>query len=263
LRDASFRVSIAAASPPAMPVTPDDTALGKLVTLGRLARARLVNQPALGKPQTVARVNAPATGHAVARTPMPMLITAEYQPESATLAGGATDSDAFAFGGQRGEPLSGSPTQTFSFQSQSALGAQAQSVQLPLALRVGNLRFQARLGAAQLTSADAGNVENLPVYVPPYAGVSRASLGATLAVPVAPRLLLGFGYNTEHLLGGYDMPTGLDARNDTYSGGLTFLFPRMSSALSLSAQQYRYQDNLTATNTFTQLREDLNLTVKF
>ncbi len=267
LRDAAFRVSIAAMpqSTPALLVAPDDAALAKLVTVGRLARVRPVDRTAVENPGTFAHVGAsmqPAR-HMVARTPMPMLVTAEYQPAPTTLDDGANDSNAFAFGGQRSEPMSGSPTQTFSFQNDSALGSQAQSVQLPLALRVGNLHLQARLGAAQLTSANADNAENLPVYIPPYAGVSRASLGATLALPVAPRLLLGFGYNTEHLLGGYDMPDGLDARNDTYSGGLTFLFPRLSSAISLSAQQYRYQDNLVPTNTYTELREGLNLTVKF
>ncbi len=265
-RNAAFRVSITLApdQDEAALAAPDDAELARLVTVGRFARSPGVDKPAIGKAQTVARVNAPAPAvrHAIARTPTPLLVTAEYQPVPAAVAG-ANAPDEFASGGQRGAPISGSPALAFSFQSGSTLGAQAQSVQLPLALRVGSLHVQARLGAAQLTSEDADSVESLPVYIPPYAGISRSSVGATFAVPVAPRLLLGVGYDTEHVLGGYDMPNGLDATNDTYSGGLTFLFPRMSSALSLEAQQYRYQDNLVPANTFTQLREDLNLTVKF
>ncbi|MHB8432107.1 MAG: hypothetical protein ACYC8W_03225 [Candidatus Tyrphobacter sp.] len=159
-----------------------------------------------------------------------------------------------------------------SFVTQSALegtsapgSGLAQNVQIPVSLRVGNLRVLAGFNAAFGTTPSSGINNTLPVFVPSYSGVSRSSVGAAFAVPVAPRLLLGFGYNTERLITGYGVPAtveGLDARNDTYSGNITFLFPRLSSALSFSAQQYRYQDNLLPAE-FTQLRENLNLTVKF
>lgn len=158
------------------------------------------------------------------------------------------------------------------FVTQSALSAQPatdptldQNLLVPLAVRVGNFRMLAGLSAGFSSTPSSGVDNTLPVFVPTYANVSRSSLGANLAVPLAPRLVVGVGYNTEQILTGYGVPLdaqGLDGRNDTYSGNLTFLFPRLSSALSLSAQQYRYQDNLIPAE-YTQLRGDLNLTVKF
>ncbi|MGH7737295.1 MAG: hypothetical protein ACREMP_05440 [Candidatus Tyrphobacter sp.] len=144
-------------------------------------------------------------------------------------------------------------------------GGFAQSVRLPVALRVGNLRVLAGFDAGFSSTLENGIDNTLPVFVPAFAGVSRSSLGANLAVPVAPRLLVGLGYNTERLVTGYGVPSilnGLDARNDTYTGNLTFLFPHFGSALSLSAQQFRYQDNVIP-GEFTQLRENVDLTVKF
>lgn len=158
------------------------------------------------------------------------------------------------------------------FVSQGASDAQAsaettldENLLVPLALRVGNFRMLAGFSAGLSSAPSAGIDNTLPVFIPTYANVSRSSIGANLAVPLAPRLLVGVGYNTEQIVTGYGVPTdleGLDARNDTYSGNLTFLFPRLSSALSLSAQQYRYQDTLIPAE-YTQLRGDLNLTVKF
>lgn len=186
-------------------------------------------------------------------------LTTFFQPDASA--------SSFAFGRATAAPNSGVPA----FVTQSALGeggtapALDQNVQLPLALRLGNLHVLAGFDAGFATTPSAGIDNTLPVFVPSYANVSRSSLSANVAVPLAPRLLVGVGYNTERLVTGYGMPAGLDgldARNDTYSGNLTFLFPRLSSALSLSAQQYRYQDNLLPAE-FTQLRENLNLTVKF
>ena len=48
-----------------------------------------------------------------------------------------------------------------------------------------------------------------------------------------------------------------------YGGKLTFAIPHSSSSLSISACQYRYQDNIAPANTFHQTREDVNFTVKF
>ena len=146
------------------------------------------------------------------------------------------------------------------------LGSQLdQSLRVPLTLRLGNVHVLAGFNAGQASLPSTGLANTLPVFVPAYVGVNRSDLGANFAVPLTSRLLFGVGYNTEHLVTGYGVPTdvdGLDGRNDTYSGNLTFLFPRLSSAVSFSAQQYRYQDNLVPAE-FTQLRENVDLTVKF
>ncbi|MHB8147949.1 MAG: hypothetical protein ACYDGM_11910 [Vulcanimicrobiaceae bacterium] len=104
-----------------------------------------------------------------------------------------------------------------------------------------------------------------PVLIPAYADVSKRTISTGVAVPVTRSLTLGMQYDTQHLQGGYGIPglSNLDARNDTYGAKLTFALPHSASAISLSAKQNRYQDNLIPANTFTQTRADLNFTVKF
>lgn len=106
---------------------------------------------------------------------------------------------------------------------------------------------------------------NIPVLVPAYADVSKHTLSAGVGVPVSRNLSVAVQYGTQHLLGGYGAPglTNLDARNDIYGGAVTFRIPRTTGAISLSAKQYRYQDNLTPANAFIQTSADVNFTVKF
>ena len=104
-----------------------------------------------------------------------------------------------------------------------------------------------------------------PVLIPAYADVSKRTISTGVAVPVTRSLTLGMNYDTQHLQGGYGAEglANLDARNDIYGAKLTFALPHSASAISLSAKQYRYQDNLIPTNTFTQTSANLNFTVKF
>jgi hypothetical protein len=181
-------------------------------------------------------------------------VTAEYQPEPLVQNGETGDTGVAS--------LFELPQRTSLFDFALQNGASP----APLTMRVGKFQLQADIGAdATLSAADSNADEFLPPFVAPFESVNRSGLNASLSVPVAPRLLLGFGYDTEELLGGYQSPgiTGLDAQNNTYSGRLTFLLPRFSSALSLSAQQYRYQDNVFPSDAYTQLRESLNLTIQF
>ncbi len=236
-----------------------------------LERFEIGDDDALLRVATV-RVTSPSYGaqrgtHSQARLSSrlsPGRVISAYETGLPALFGGAHAS-AFSF-------MSGPSDTIPAFVAQSALGSPdtvgsqlAQSLQVPLTLRLGNVQLLAGFNAAQASLPSAGLENTIPVFIPEYAGVNRSDLGANLAVPVTSRLLFGVGYNTEHLVTGYGTPTdldGLDARNDTYSGNLTFLFPRLSSAVSFSAQQYRYQDNLVPAE-FTQLRENVNLTVKF
>ncbi len=104
---------------------------------------------------------------------------------------------------------------------------------------------------------------NLPVLVPAYADVSKHTVAAGVGVPVTKNVTLNVQAETQHLMGGYGAPglSNLDARNNVYGGKVTFQLPHAAS-VSLSAKQYRYQDNLTPT-TFTQTSANLNFTVKF
>lgn len=103
------------------------------------------------------------------------------------------------------------------------------------------------------------------LVIPNYANLSRMSLGAGVAVPLVNNLTLNLNYDTARLLGSYGLPglTNLDAIDNAYGGGLTFALPHSSSTLSLSAYQFRYQDNILPANSVTQTRENLNFTVKF
>jgi hypothetical protein len=111
----------------------------------------------------------------------------------------------------------------------------------------------------QLPGGDA------PLVIPNSASMSRLSLGAGVAVPLVNGLTLNLNYDTARLLGSYGLPglTNLDAVDNAYGGGLTFAIPHSSSTLSLSAYQYRYQDNILNANSFAQTRENVNFTVKF
>jgi hypothetical protein len=105
-----------------------------------------------------------------------------------------------------------------------------------------------------------------PLVVPGYADLNRLSLGAGFSVPVTRGLTLNLNYDAQRLYGGYGLLPGLvnlDTVNNSYGGKLTFNIPRISSSLSISAYQDRFQDSLLPLNGSTQTREDVNFTVKF
>lgn len=111
----------------------------------------------------------------------------------------------------------------------------------------------------QLPGADA------PLAVPNYADLNRFSVGAGLAVPLVRGVTLHLNYDTAHLFGGYGLPglMNLDAINNSYGGRLTFNSPDSSKALSISAYQERFTDSVLPINGYSQMREDVNFTVKF
>jgi len=101
--------------------------------------------------------------------------------------------------------------------------------------------------------------------LPTYADMSKIAMGAKLAVPVTTTMTLGLNYNAQRLLGEYGLPGigNLDAIDNSYGGNVTLAIPRWSSQISVSASQYHYQDNIAPANTFSDLRGNVNLTVKF
>jgi hypothetical protein len=128
----------------------------------------------------------------------------------------------------------------------------------------------ATLAQPQFSTSKAPNVgltgEALPVFVPAYADVSAHTFSTGVTVPLTRSLTANVQYDTQHLLGGYGSTPGLtplDANNTIYGAQLTFKLPKSASAISLSAHQFRYQDNLIPANAVTQTNANLNYTVKF
>jgi hypothetical protein len=105
---------------------------------------------------------------------------------------------------------------------------------------------------------------NLPVFVPAYADVNKRTYSAGVLVPISQRLNASLQYDTQRLLGGYGVPgiANLNATNDIYGARFTYQLPR-SESISLTAKQFRYQDNLIPTNAFTQTSANVDFTVKF
>jgi len=109
------------------------------------------------------------------------------------------------------------------------------------------------------------NDSDAQLFAPSFADVSRRTLGTALTVPLSRRLTGSLQFDTEHLLGGYGAPglENLDANNTVLGARLTYQLPKSSSAISFSAKQFRYQDNLIPTNTFVQTSANVDFTVKF
>ncbi|MGC1381826.1 MAG: hypothetical protein WA814_12485 [Candidatus Baltobacteraceae bacterium] len=128
-------------------------------------------------------------------------------------------------------------------------------------------RDDSSFSASTLDSGSSWTLPELggPLVVPSYANLNKLSLGAGVAVPVLRGLTLNLNYDAKRLYGGYGLPglLNLDAIDNTYGGKLTFQIPDTSSTLSISAYQDRYQDNVLPLNGSTQMREDVNFTVKF
>ncbi len=103
------------------------------------------------------------------------------------------------------------------------------------------------------------------LYYPGLTNLTKQSVGAKLAVPVTPRVTVGLQYEQQHYQGQYGalLFPGLDARKDTYLGNVTYQLPSGSSAITLSARQYHYQDSSAPDYNLQQTRADLNFTVKF
>ncbi|MGR4064993.1 MAG: hypothetical protein ACLQPV_06050 [Vulcanimicrobiaceae bacterium] len=101
-----------------------------------------------------------------------------------------------------------------------------------------------------------------PILVPAFADVTKQTMRAAVAVPVTPRIQFNVQYNNQRLLGASGLGD-VDAQAASYGAGLTLAIPHTPGALSISARQYHYQDNVIPSNTFTQTAGTVNYTVKF
>ena len=108
--------------------------------------------------------------------------------------------------------------------------------------------------------------DDAQLFAPSFADVNRRTLGTALTVPISHRLTGSLQFDSEHLLGGYGAPglSNLDANNTVLGARLTYQLPKSSNAaISLSAKEFHYQDNLVPTNTFNQASANVDFTVKF
>lgn len=153
--------------------------------------------------------------------------------------------------------------------------AQSFSAGTSFNVRAGNGAVNVGLTSSieHMNNAAAGIFPYVPLDPDAQAGLSYFGLtdvvshavGAKLAVPVTPRVTIGLQYDRAHYQGDYGtaLLAGFDARKDTYLGNVTYQLPNTSSAITLSARQYRYQDAFAPNFNLTQTRADLNFTVKF
>lgn len=127
----------------------------------------------------------------------------------------------------------------------------------------------ATLSAPQFSTTGAPAVglaaDNLPLFVPAYADVSAHTISTGVTVPVTRSLTANLQFDTQHLLGTYGQPgiSNLDANNTGYGAQLTYNLPRTTSAISFSASQNHFQDNLVPMNALTQTNANVNFTIKF
>jgi len=99
-----------------------------------------------------------------------------------------------------------------------------------------------------------------------YNDVTTRGVDAGLAVPIARNLTVGMQYGTQRYTGAVnaqDFSPNLDTSKFSYVGNVTFAIPRSSSAIVVSARQYRFLDNLAPAKSTSQTRADVNFTVKF
>jgi hypothetical protein len=167
----------------------------------------------------------------------------------------------------------------FSQDAQPSLGDRSLSAGTTLDVRAGQRNFGVDLSSGvehvtlaqpQYSTSSVPNVgltgEALPVFVPAYADVSAHTISTGVTVPVTRSLSASVQYDMQHLLSANGVTPGLnmlDANNTMVGAQVTFKLPKGLSAISLSARQFHYQDNLVPSAAVTQTNANLNYTVKF
>lgn len=135
-----------------------------------------------------------------------------------------------------------------------------------------NLNVRVESGVGELSNQNAGVFPYVPVDPDAQAGLTypnvsnifSQNVSAQLAIPVSPRMTVGLQFDRTHYQGNGALSdtTDFSGMRDTYLGNLTYQF-KGSSALTLSARQYHYQDLVLPDLKSSQMRADLQYTVKF
>lgn len=156
----------------------------------------------------------------------------------------------------------------------AAACAQGLSAGTAFNVRAGtrNLNLRLESGVTHTTNETAGVFPYVPLDPDAQAGLTYPgvsdvvgqNVGAGLAVPVTRRITVGLQFDRTHYQGNSatGILPGFEGMRDTYLTNLTYQLPN-SSAITFSARQYRYQDLLTPNLNATQMRADVNFTVKF
>ena len=213
-----------------------------------------------------------------------------FSPGSGTAAFAPLENPSAAFGGQGSTPMQighvqfeGHSQAATTDTPQSALHDNAYNAGASFDVKAGKRNLNLNLSSSyeHLTRNDSSSFStstlgstsswqlpgtDAPFAVPNYADVNAFSVGAGVAVPVLRNLTLNVNYAAQRYSGGYGFLPGLvnlDTVNNSYGGQLTFDLPHTANTLSVSAYQNRYQDSVLPINGYTQMREDVNFTVKF
>lgn len=266
LRQYAFQVVIAPSAPQA-PLAFRSVSLPKLadtvfekVTFASLAPAAVVPADvAIAAPQ------APTVEYYTEPAPLPTDPPAFYRFDLDGASGGF--SERLAVPGRVGRvhfqthAEAAQAPSSFASVAQTSIGAGA-----TLNARVGSRTVGVDVSSelAHYTNADPNSASGLsndmvPVFIPAYADVSKRSVSAGIAVPVSRRVTANLAVDSQHLFGD---TVPLDAYNTVFGAGLTYKM-KGSGFLSLSAKQYRYQNNLLPSNALTQSSASLTFTVKF
>ncbi len=171
--------------------------------------------------------------------------------------------------------LCGTADEAAACRFQSETEAQTMTAGTAFNVRAGsrNLNVSLESGVSHTVNQVAGVFPYVPLDPDAQAGLSypgvsdvfAQNVGAQVAVPVTPHVTVGLQFDRVHYQGNgvsSELP-GFQGMRDTYLGNLTYQLPNRSSAITLSARQYRYQDLLTPNLNLTQTRADLDFTVKF
>ncbi|MBV8245853.1 MAG: hypothetical protein JOZ38_08030 [Candidatus Eremiobacteraeota bacterium] len=116
-------------------------------------------------------------------------------------------------------------------------------------------------------TVDAAPLATLPggpsAFSPNQVDLTSRSLNAAAAMPISRQVTVGVQYNTQFYSGTYTaLDQDITARKDLYQGNVTYTIPRTSSAITFSAQAYRYHDALLPEDLL-QNSANINFTVKF
>lgn len=182
----------------------------------------------------------------------------------------AVQSDAFAALQQCGES---EPSITCPANSLARVRGVALSTGTSFGVRAGNRRVRVSFtgGVEHLVHAEDVSVPNLATIADPTVAnapqlvdLTKAQLGASLAVPVTGKVTVGAGYNSQHFAGAYgaSLNTAIDARKNQYLGNITYQV-NPKAAITFSARQSQYRDSYVPSFNFVQRQASLNVTVKF
>ena len=183
----------------------------------------------------------------------------------------ALQPDAFSAFQQCGESQ---PSTTCPYNSPAHVQTVAVNAGTSFGVRAGNHRMVVDLTGGLERVVHTGNAvapnvasladPSIASGTPNLVALTKAHVGASLAVPVTRKVTVGAGYDTQHFEGASGMTFGeaIDARKNQVLGNITYQV-NPKAAITFSARQSQYRDSYVPSFNFTQRQASLNVTVKF